>query len=270
MTDIFGGVDYDKILAMLRLRVYEQGFEDGTSDLTATNCTQTVQDTEVFAGTYSLEVTVSAGQTGYVETPMRPVSANQKVTFSYAHKEDANITSLKLIVVWYRENLHEIDTEEYSLTPSTEWTLDARTVAAPKRAAYMALRIEATAGSSDGHVYLDSITIDLAGQIFRVDGAGNLKIADSDVLEELQTKLDVTLSAFRDALLDDVKGAWRLGVEDLTVNSDEILNIASGEELAVNNLTIEGRMTVKGVLDAYGDLDVVGELDVIGEVNVGV
>jgi len=194
MVDIFGGVDYDKILAMLRLRVYEQSFEDGTSDLTATNCTQTVQDTEVFAGTYSLEVTVSAGQTGYVETPVRPVSANQKVTFSYAHKEDANITSLKLIVVWYRENLHEIDTEEYSLTPSTEWTLDARTVAAPKRAAYMALRIEATAGSSDGHVYLDSITIDLAGQIFRVDGAGNLKVADSDVLEELQTKLDVLLS----------------------------------------------------------------------------
>jgi len=88
--------------------------------------------------------------------------------------------------------------------------------------------------------------------------------------EDFDGKLDITLSAHRDALLDNVKGAWRLGVEDLTVESDEILDIASGEEFAVNNLMISGRLRVKGVLDAYGDLDVVGELDVIGEINVGV
>jgi len=71
-------------------------------------------------------------------------------------------------------------------------------------------------------------------------------------------------------LLDDAKGAWRLGVKDLTVDADEILDVASGAEFAVKDLTISGRMRVKGVLDVYGDLDVVGRLDVIGEVNVGV
>jgi len=39
--------------SMIRIRVYEQGFEDGTSDLTEDNCTQTVQSTEVYTGSYS-------------------------------------------------------------------------------------------------------------------------------------------------------------------------------------------------------------------------
>jgi len=63
---------------------------------------------------------------------------------------------------------------------------------------------------------------------------------------------------------------WRLIVEDLTINSDEVFNVASGVEFAVNNLTINGRIRVKGILDVYGDLDVVSRLDVIGEINVGV
>ena len=250
------GVNIDTPLSsLLRVRVYEQGFEDGTSDLSTTNCTQAVQSTEVYAGNYALDVTIPAGNTGYVETPMRPVSPGQLVTFSFAHKEDANITSVKLVVVWYRENLHEIGTEEYDLTPSTSWQLDSRTVAAPQNATYMALRMQATAGASDGHVYLDSITIDFVGQVLRMDAAGNLKVADTDLL---------------DAMLNNVKGAWRLGVKDLTVSSGEILCVPSGMEVAFLNLTVYGRMTVKGVLDVYGDLDVVGRLDVIGEVNVGV
>jgi len=256
IVDSSGNIISDISLSTLaRTRVYEQSFEDGTSDLTANNATQTVQSTEVYSGSYALQVTISAGQTGYVETPVRHVSPNQQVTFVFAHKEDANITDIKLIVVWYRTNMHELSTEEFTLTPSESWQLESRTVTAPKRAAYMAIRIQATAGSSDGNVYIDDITIDLVGQIFRVDGAGQIKVADTDLL---------------DALINNVKGAWRLGVKDLIVNSDEILNIASGEEFAVNNLTINGRMRVKGVLDVCGDLDVVGELDVIGEVNVGV
>jgi len=238
-----------------RTRVYEQSFEDGTSDLIANNATQTVQSTEVYSGSYALQVTIPAGQTGYVETPVRHVSPNQQVTFAFAHKEDANITDVKLIVVWYRTNMHELSTEEFTLDVTDTWKLESRTVTAPKKAAYMAIRIQATAGASDGNVYIDDITIDLIGQIFRVDGAGQIKVADTDLLE---------------ALIDNVKGAWRLGVKDLTVNSDEILNIASGEEFAVNNLTVNGRMRVKGVLDIFGDLDVIGEIDVIGEVNVGV
>jgi len=81
---------------------------------------------------------------------------------------------------------------------------------------------------------------------------------------------DISLSALRDALLDDLKGAYRLGAKDLTVDSDEILNVASGVEIGVKNLTIKGRVRVKGILDVFGDLDVIGELDVLGEVNVGV
>jgi len=255
VADVAGGVDYDKILTITRTRVYEQTFEDGTTDTSVNNATQTVQTSEVYSGSYALQVTIATGNTGYVETPARPVSPGQKVTFSFAHKEDANIVDIKLIVVWYRANLNVISTEEFSLTTSTSWQIETRTVAAPRRAVYMGLRIQATAGSSDGNVYLDDIFIDLVGQIFRIDGAGQIKVADTDLL---------------DALINNVKGAWRLGVKDLTVESDETLNIASGEEFAVNNLTINGRLRVKGVLDAYGDLDVVGELDVIGEINVGV
>ena len=255
MVDIAGGIDYDKILTITRTRVYEQTFEDGTTDTSVNNATQTVQTTEVYAGTYALQVTIAAGNTGYVETPARPVSPGQKVTFSFAHKEDANIVDIKLIVVWYRANLNVISTEEFTLTASASWQVDTRTVTAPQNAAYMGLRMQATAGASDGNVYLDDIFIDLVGQIFRVDGAGQIKVADTDLL---------------DALIDNVKGAWRLGVKALSVALDEILNVPSGIEVAFLNPVIYGRMTVKGVLDAYGDLDVIGQLDVWGEVNVGV
>ena len=72
--------------ALQRTRVYEQSFEDGTSDLAENNCTQTVQDEEVFAGKYALKVTIPAGETGYVETPTRPVSPGQLITFTIVHK----------------------------------------------------------------------------------------------------------------------------------------------------------------------------------------
>ena len=256
IVDSAGNIISDiPISTITRTRVYEQSFEDGTTDTTANNATQTVQSTEVYAGNYALQVTISANQTGYVETPQRPVSPGQKVTFAFAHKEDANISDIKLIVVWYRANGNVLSTEEFTLDVTDTWKLEGRTVTAPQNSAYMALRIQATAGASDGNVFIDDITIDLVGQIFRVDGAGQIKVADTDLLE---------------ALIDNVKGAWRLGAKDLTVNSDEILNIASGEEFSVNNLTINGRMRVKGVLDICGDLDVIGEIDVIGEVNVGV
>jgi len=163
--------------SVTRTRVYEQTFEDGTTDTTAVNATQTVQSTVVYAGNYALQVTIAAGDTGYIETPQRPVSPGQKVTFAYAHKEDSNITDIKLIVVWYRASGGIIDTEEFTLTPTTSWQVDNRTVTAPQTAASMSLRMQGTAGASDGTYYLDEVTIDLVGQIFRVDGAGNLKVA---------------------------------------------------------------------------------------------
>jgi len=185
LSSVLSRVDVP-LSTILRIRVYEQDFEDGTTDTTVSNATQTVQSTEVYAGSYALKVTITATQTGYVETPQRLVSPNQQVTFAFAHKEDANITDVKLIVVWYRAAGGIISTEEFTLTPSTTWTVDERTVTAPSKAATMGLRMQATAGASDGNVYLDEMTIDLVGQILRVDGAGNLKVADSDVLDELK------------------------------------------------------------------------------------
>jgi len=201
LVGILGQLDI-QLSAMIRIRAYEQGFEDGTSDLSTTNCTQTVQSTEVYAGNYALDVTIPAGNTGHIETPMVSISPNLQVTFSFAHKEDENITSVKLIVVWYRENLHEIDTEEFDLTPSTSWQLDSRTVTAPKNAAYMGLRMEATAGASDGHVYLDSMIMDLVGQVLSVDREGNLKVTDTDL---------------KDALINPILDT--LVLENATVNS---------------------------------------------------
>ena len=241
---------------LIRTRIYEQDFENGTTDTTTYGgATQEVQSDEVYSGSYALKVTIPAGTTAGIETPMVAVSPQQLITFSFVHKEDSNINSVKLIISWYRSGGGLIYTEEKELTLTTEWDIVELTAIAPSRSAYMTIKMEATAGSSDGIVYIDDITMDIKGQILRVDKTGKLRVIDTDLLE---------------ALLDNVKGAWRLGVKDLAINSDEILNIASGEEFAVNNLTINGRMRVKGVLDVFGDLDVVGELDVIGEVNVGV
>lgn len=214
------GVNIDTPLSsLLRVRVYEQGFEDGTSDLSTTNCTQAVQSTEVYAGNYALDVTIPAGNTGHIDTPMRPVSPNQRVTFTFAHKEDENITSVKLIVVWYRENLHVIDTEEFDLTPSTSWQLDSRTVAAPKNAAYMGLRMEATAGASEGHVYLDSIIMDLVGQVLSVDSEGNLKVTDTDLKDALINPIldtlvleNATVNSPGNSADLDIKGAKHIDV----------------------------------------------------------
>ncbi len=165
------------ISSLVRIRVYEQTFETGTTDTTAENCTQEVQSDQVYAGNYSLKVTISAGQTGTITTPARPVSANQRVTFSFAHKEEGDITDVKLIVIWRRSSGGVISTEEFTLTPSTSWQVDSRTVVAPKQAVSMELRMQATAGSSEGYVYLDEMVMDLVGQILRVDGAGNVMVS---------------------------------------------------------------------------------------------
>ena len=182
--------------SLLRLRVYEQTFENGTTDLTVENCTQTVQSSQVYGGNYALDISIANGETGSITTPARPVSANQRVTFSFAHKENNYINSIKLIAIWRRSSGGIISTEEYDLTSSTSWQVDSRTLTAPKNAATMELQIQATTSGGEGHVYLDELTMDLVGQIFRVDGAGNLKVSDD--------MLDVKLST---RLADDVAGS---------------------------------------------------------------
>ncbi|MBW2673176.1 MAG: hypothetical protein JRD89_07140 [Deltaproteobacteria bacterium] len=200
------------VSSLLRIRVYDQTFEEGTSDLTAENCTQTVQTTEVYGGSYALDVSIADGVTGSVTTPARPVSANQRVTFSLAHKENAYISDIKLAVIWRRSSGGTIDAEEYALTPSTSWQVDSRTLTAPQNATTMELQVKATASGGEGHAYLDELTIDLVGQILRTDAAGNVKVTDDmlDVglstraseatLSSILSQLDITLSSLRDSL----------------------------------------------------------------------
>jgi len=201
--------------SIVRLRVYEQDFEDGTTDTTTNNCTQTVQSSVVYAGTYALQVTISAGQTGYIETPTRPVSANQRVTFSFAHKEDANITDVKLIVVWRRSSGGIISEDEYTLTPSTSWTVDSRTLTAPNKATSMSVRMQGTASSgADGNVYVDEITMDLVGQILKVDGSGNLMV----VIENDSVPID-------DAGGSITVDATDLDIRNLSKTQDEVYSV---------------------------------------------
>jgi len=183
-------------------------------------------------------VEIPATGTGYVETPPRSISPGQRVTASYAHKE-SNISSIKLVVVWYRDNLHIIDEEEFDLTPSDTWVVDSRTVVAPTSAAYVSLRLTATAGSgSPGHVYVDSIFIDLVGQILRTDGAGNIKTVDPTL----------------DAIIDNIKGARYFGVKDLDLTStDPELTIPSGVEVDFIDLSLANKYFNYGVTRCHSN-----------------
>ena len=239
--------------ALQRTRVYEQTFEDGTTDTTVSNATQTVQNTEVYAGSYALQMTITAGQTGYVETPQRPVSPNQKVTFSFAHKEDANITDVKLTVVWYRANGGVISEDEYTLTPSTSWQIDSRTVTAPQNSTYMSLRIQATASSSaDGNVYIDDIAIDLVGQIFRVDGAGQIKVTDTDLYDEVKNKLQQALLTESALSYDNSSGTdtvdYTVFTSDITIDFNGVITI----QIIMNqSTTAQIKLTPAGQTTSY-------------------
>jgi len=63
----------------------------------------------------------------------------------------------------------------------------------------------------------------------------------------------------------------KLEVHDEEIASDEVLAVASGDEVAFNNLKVDGRMIVKGAVDVVGDIEITGTLDIIddGIVNVG-
>ena len=189
------------ISTLIRTRIYEQDFEDGTTDTTTYGgATQEVQSEEVYSGSHALKVTIPAGTTAGIETPKVAVSPQQLITFSFVHKEDSNINSVKLIITWYRSGGGVIHTEEKELTLTTEWDIVELTAVAPSRSAYMTIKMEATAGSNDGVVYIDDITMDIKGQILRVDRTGKLRVIDTDLIDEIQSKLDISLSALRDAL----------------------------------------------------------------------
>jgi len=74
IIDSAGNIIGDIPLSTLaRTRVYEQTFEDGTTDTTVNNATQTVQSTEVYSGSYALQVTISAGQLSPLFTRKTPI-----------------------------------------------------------------------------------------------------------------------------------------------------------------------------------------------------
>ena len=249
--------------SMTRTRVYEQGFEGGVTDTTTNNATQTVQSSEVYAGSYALRVTISAGQTGYVETPTRPVSPGQQVTFSFAHKEDANIADVKLIVVWYRQNMMVLTTEEFTLTPSTSWTLDSRTLTAPKNAEYMSLRMQATASSSaDGNIYLDDMVMDLVGQIFRVDGSGRLMVTDEDVTDILNTYLPNMNVALSTRASEATLSGIKTQTDKLNFDASNYLYINIGAD-SVGLLKEGGNVNVSNFPSDYPDSGTHSRLDTI-------
>jgi len=213
--------------SLQRTRVYQQSFEDGISDLTEHNCTQVVQDTEVFAGKYALRVTIPSGGTGYVETPTRPVSPNQLITFTIVHKEDSNIVDVKLQIVWRRSSGGIIDIDEFTLELSSEWATISRTISAPKNAVSMAIRIQATASDTgDGNLYLDDIVMDVIGFILKVDGQGRPMINIDDYLEPIivvEKEYSVSTTGI-DTEVFDMKGLKRRLIF-LVNNHDKVVNV---------------------------------------------
>jgi len=209
MPKVIGILDYDiiktflsnldaldvKLSTLQRTRVYEQSFEDGTSDLTAYNCTQEVQDLEVFAGHYALKVTVSSGQSGYVETPRISISPYQMIKFSLVHKENEYVQSVKLVVIWRRIAGGEIERHEVTLTPFSEWIPEDVTLMSPKNTATMTIRFEITAKSGgNAIVYLDDIFMDRIGILMRQDSEGNVLVKDESILSRLDIELSTRAS----------------------------------------------------------------------------
>ena len=65
---------------------------------------------------------------------------------------------------------------------------------------------------------------------------------------------DISLSALRDALLDDVKGAYRLGVKDLNLTSDDPeLTVPSGIEVDFANVSLANKYFNYGVTRCHGN-----------------
>jgi len=225
MVKVIGILDYDliktffsnldaldvKLSTLQRTRVYEQSFEDGTSDLTAYNCTQEVQTSEVFAGQYALKVTVSSGQSGYVETPRIDISPYQMINFSLVHKENEYVQSIKLVVIWRRSAGGEVERYETTLTPSSEWKPEDVTLMSPKNTATMTIRFEITAKSGgNAVVYLDDIFMDRIGILLRQDSEGYVLVKDESILSRLDVELSTiasesTLSAVLSKLNDVIR-----------------------------------------------------------------
>jgi len=71
--------------------------------------------------------------------------------------------------------------------------------------------------------------------------------------------------------LDNLKQATLLAAKDLVIlSTDPPIVVASGDEVGVNDLTIEssGKCYVYGVLRIFGESFIKGELNVIGDVEL--
>jgi len=182
--------------ALLYRRAYQQSFETGETDLVAYNCLQSIETNDVYDGNYSLRITVLAGETGYIETPTRPVAPRQLVRFSFVHKELQNVASMKLIVVWRRGAGGTIGTTEINIIPSAEWRANDMIATAPKNVATMAIRIEITADiAGDAIVLLDDIIMDMIGLTFNTDAEGNVKI--NIAVDEVGLAREATLQGIK-------------------------------------------------------------------------
>jgi len=80
---------------------------------------------------------------------------------------------------------------------------------------------------------------------------------------------EATLAAKLDANLDDLKGAYRLGVKDFSVASGEVIFISSGSETALNNLSVAGIYRNDGLTTVKEALSVSGRLINHGTLEIG-
>ena len=87
----------------------------------------------------------------------------------------------------------------------------------------------------------------------------NVGLAKDSTLQETNTKLDdiqTSISSMEDSIVDisdNVKGAWRLGVKDLTLaTTDPKLAVPSDKEVDFNNMTLHNKYFNYGVTRCHG------------------
>lgn len=87
-------------------------------------------------------------------------------------------------------------------------------------------------------------------------GTDKVLIAVSE--DDVGLAKDDTLTTVGDNLLN-IKEQRYLGVLDLTVDSDEMLDIPSGKEVAFKSITLSGKLFVHGVCRIYDNIIYLGE-----------
>ncbi len=123
---------------------------------------------------------------------------------------------------------------------------------------------------SNGNVVSDTPLSKIYDDLEALKGA--LQSVDTDKVlivvseDDVGLAKDATLTTVGNNLLN-IKEQRYLGVLDLTINSDEVLDVPSGREVAFKSLTLNGRLFIHGTCRIYSNIFYIGEgirLDVCG------